>query len=36
LRFFPGGGKAMVKFVVNGREAYSEKPGDTPLKEVLL
>ena len=21
----------MVKFVVNGREAYSEQPGDTPL-----
>jgi len=26
----------MVKFVVNGREAYSEKPGNAPLKEVLL
>ena len=25
----------MVKFVVNGREAYSEQPGDTPLLWVI-
>src|ERR671936_533952 len=25
----------MVKFVVNGREAYSEQPGDTPLLWVV-
>jgi len=25
----------MIKFVVNGAEAYSEQPGDTPLLWVL-
>ena len=25
----------MIKFVVNGKEAYSEQPGDTPLLWVL-
>ena len=25
----------MIKFAVNGREAYSEQPGDTPLLWVI-
>ena len=28
-------GHTMIKFVVNGKEAYSEQPGDTPLLWVM-